>query len=313
MKMIITGATGFVGGHLFRHNARLGHEVLGIGRTPHPSADLLSYGKYISKDLCSPFKTMEADCVIHCAGYASDRGNWNTFYENNVLATRHAFNCTSSPIFINISSSSIYPFSSTSISEKQVDKSNFPSLYGKSKWLAEEYIRMSQQNKRTVISLRPRAIYGRHDRVLLPRILALGKSGRISLPGDGRIEISMTHIDNLISAVDLAIEKRTSGYSAFNVADDQTYLLRNVIYSILSNFHQKNLPIRELPKRLVRSLLGICSILNINLPLTQQSFDYITRSCVLNISKIKNELGYCSKTNFQLALPQIIHWAKANF
>jgi DNA-binding NtrC family response regulator len=54
--------------------------------------------------------------------------------------------------------------------------------------------------------LRPRAIYGINDRLILPRLLKLVKGNRILFPKHITDKISLTHISNFISAIDLCIQ-----------------------------------------------------------------------------------------------------------
>ena len=310
MKIIISGVTGFVGAHIFRHFAKMEHQLIGLGRAKTPPTGLTSFGNYQCLDLSHDFDPQEADCVIHCAGYANDRGSWPDFYQNNVVTTQHIFSKIKAPIFINISSASIYGYSPEPIQEHEVDAGAMPSLYGKSKWQAEEYLQSNQAQKESITILRPRAIYGTHDRILLPRILAFGQSGKMKLPGDGRVQLSMTHIDNLIAAVSLAIEQRRPGCHVYNVADELSYEFREVVHSLLSGVMNQEIPIREIPKPVVRLLVQVTSSLGLPFPLTPQSFDYITKPRLLNIEKIKKELGYRAKTNFHEALPDIVRWAR---
>lgn len=310
MKIIISGVTGFVGAHIFRHFAKMGHQLIGLGRATTPPAGLTSYGEYQCLDLSHDFDPQEADCVIHCAGYANDRGSWQDFYQNNVVTTQNIFSKIKAPIFINISSASIYGYSPAPIQEHEVDAGAMPSLYGRSKWEAEEFIQRNSAEKKSITILRPRAIYGTHDRILLPRILAFGKSGKMKLPGDGRVQLSMTHIDNLIAAVSLAIERHHHGCHVYNVADDQSYEFREVVHSLLSGVMNREIPVREIPKPLVRAIVQITSVLKIPFPLTPQSFDYITKPRLLSIEKIKKDLGYRAKTDFNESLPDIVRWAR---
>jgi len=311
MKIIISGVTGFVGAHLFRHFSKRGHELVGLGRAKTPPNDLLDFGAYKCIDLSHDFDSQSADCVIHCAGYASDRGSWNDFYQNNVVTTKNIFTKFRSPIFINISSASIYGFFPAPIWEHQVNPEALPSLYGKSKWQAEEFIRSQRSQKESITILRPRAVYGTHDRILLPRILAFGKSGTMRLPGDGRVQLSMTHIDNLIAATELAMDQRRPGCHVYNVADETTYEFREVVNALLTGIKDQAIPIREMPKALVSYLAKVTYALGLPFPLTPQGFDYITKPRLLSIEKIKKELGYRATTDFHKALPDIVRWGRS--
>ena len=74
MRVLITGARGFVGSSLAENAVRKGYEVLGIGRSAQPPPDW--YGNYAwadvaLTDLAPIINGFEPDLVVHCAGSAS--------------------------------------------------------------------------------------------------------------------------------------------------------------------------------------------------------------------------------------------------
>jgi len=109
MKIIISGVTGFVGAHMMREFSKEGHEVIGLGRGAKAPKGMGKFGNYVVADLTQSFAPLSADACIHCAGYANDIGDWQKFYDNNVTTTKQIFANIEAPIFINISSSSMYP------------------------------------------------------------------------------------------------------------------------------------------------------------------------------------------------------------
>jgi len=65
MKIIITGATGFVGAHLVRHFSSIGHEVIALGRQEEPPKGLNFFAQWQKVDLTEKVKQLEADVFIH--------------------------------------------------------------------------------------------------------------------------------------------------------------------------------------------------------------------------------------------------------
>ena len=311
MKILITGTTGFIGAHLLRYFSKNGHEVLAWSRPANPPEGLTDFGTYQSVDLLQEIPKLTVDVCIHCAGYANDEGDWNTFYRNNVETTKNLFQAIQARLWVNISSASIYPLSDKLISENDIDQNNFPSLYGKSKFMAEEFLKKECSVDQTIISLRPRAVYGMNDRVLLPRILNLGKSGIIKLPGGGKVKLSMTHIDNLIHAVELCLQTNLKGVHAFNVADENAYVLSEVMQKVNEGFLNKKIKIKSVSPSLVRWMIKVTSFFGYPFPLTMQAFDYITTPTIININKIKKELGYQPTRNFFGEVAKISSWARS--
>ncbi len=74
MRVLVTGARGFVGSSLAENAVRKGYQVLGIGRTAQPPPDWS--GNYVwadvaLTDLAPIVNGFEPDLVVHCAGSAS--------------------------------------------------------------------------------------------------------------------------------------------------------------------------------------------------------------------------------------------------
>jgi nucleoside-diphosphate-sugar epimerase len=191
----ITGATGFIGAHLVRHFSQLGYSVEATGRQKIPPIQLLQFASYLQADIAHYVPDLKGDIVIHTAALASDTASWEDLYETNVEGTKRVYeaakNCR---LFIHISSASVYPFQEKPLSETDVKQELILSNYGKSKYLSEEVLKQNQQDSNVVI-LRPRAVYGTGDRILLPRILKLVKMQSIIAPSALDIQDSMPHID----------------------------------------------------------------------------------------------------------------------
>ena len=92
MRVLITGAAGFAGGHLADHLRSGGHELVGVGRTPESPVDF----EYLTVDLMDADATRDAfaqarpDWVFHLAADASVARSWQEPAEtirNNVEST----------------------------------------------------------------------------------------------------------------------------------------------------------------------------------------------------------------------------------
>jgi GDP-4-dehydro-6-deoxy-D-mannose reductase len=92
MRVLITGAAGFAGGHLARHLADAGHDVVGVGRRPEAPVDL----EYLTLELRDQgavrdaFRRIAPDWVAHLAADASVAESWKapaTTLRNNAEST----------------------------------------------------------------------------------------------------------------------------------------------------------------------------------------------------------------------------------
>lgn len=305
MKIIITGATGSLGAYLTRWFNAKGHTVIAVGRIENPPVKLLWYAEYFRADITDMFQLPEADVCIHTAAIADDKAKASELYNANVMGTenvvRAAKNCK---VFIHVSSSSVYTNSDKSLPEEMAgERSNKKlSAYGKSKFLAEEKLKEIYTNDSCFI-LRPRGIYGAGDKVLLPRLLKLVRNKKMLRVGSMNVQLSMTHFSNFAKAVECCINSKRKGLNIYNVADDETYILYDVLKKLLTALYAVDLPEKKLPLWILKFM----SVLKIG-DATPLFINTVSKNFVLDISKIKYELNYSPSTNFYLSLQEIVDW-----
>ncbi len=305
MKIIITGATGSLGAYLTRYFSKLGHEIIACGRINNPPANLHKYANYLNIDINNPFVFPQADVCIHTAALSDDKATYNELYKPNVIGTLNTLNAArNTRTFIHISSSSVYLPHPKALTEDMAGNQNNKLLspYGKSKLEAEKILKKNAKHESCFI-LRPRAFYGVGDRVILPRILKLVKNNIFSRPGDMRINVSLTHYDNIAKAIDLCISSEKKGIHIYNVADAQPYVFVEVIRKIIKAVYKK--PIKE--KKIGLWILKLMSIFKIGgiTPLLVRSF---SQDMTLDISKIQKELNYEAVADFDSKLTELSDW-----
>lgn len=305
MKIAITGATGFVGANLVRHFAQRGDEIVAIGRGV-PPAVLLRFAKWVPGDIRQPLPKLEVDAVVHAAALADDKAGLSELLAANLQGTKNVFAAAvGCPVFIQISSSSVYE---PSLENTENQAGGNLSNYGKSKLAADEWLLAQELDNQRVCIMRPRAIYGIGDRILLPKILRLQVSKRLAiLPGRLAATTSMTHVGNLCHAVEQCLKSRANG--AFNIADETPYQLHDIFESVLRRVGGVE-QFAHLPERLITSSVKLKTALGIRSGLSEQAWQYLTKDAVLNIEKAKNQLKYQPTTNFWSQLDELAEWVE---
>ena len=311
MKILLTGATGFVGAHVLRHFSQA-HDITVVARqTAPPKAmeDFLS--DYIRADIAEKIPRWSGDACIHVAGLATDKAKYSELYAANVVGTQRLFEAADCPHFVHISSASVYDDARSLHRETdEIPLSNL-NFYGQTKRLAElKLLEMNDLDKRSLTVLRPRAIYGTGDRVLLPRMLNFGKNGKIVAPGDLNVRLSMTHIQNLIQAIALSIEQPTEGSRIFNVADAAPYLLRTILLQLHTAIRGGDWHVKALPVAPLLFLARTFSTFGLPSKLTEQAIRYLTRDGVLDTTRITQNLGYQPQHDFFSSLDATSEWVK---
>jgi len=308
MKIIITGATGFIGRNLAESFKEDGFEVIASGRSPDIGAELQKKGIiFIPADLLNSHQLNNAfspvDCVIHCAAKAGDWGKYKEFYNANVIGTRHVLEaCKKHNIakLIFISTPSIYYTGKDrfDISENEPLPAKMTTHYSKTKLMAEADIMAHQQDGFKFIIFRPRAVYGRYDNIIVPRILKFSEQKNLPLINNGQAMVDITYIDNFVEAVKKALSAPNSAWNEiYNVSNGNPITIKDWFSQVLKVFDRPFKP-KNIPESTAKTLaifmelVGSLPFLNLKPAMTRFSVGYIAKSMTMNINKAKEKLQY---------------------
>jgi len=277
MKILITGATGFVGQNLSAYLKQ--YDIITLGRE-----ELSSVNASVLHDI---------DTVIHLAGKAHDlkkTANPEAYYQINFELTKalyNAFLTSNAKKFIFISSvKAVADNVKDILYEEEIP--NPATDYGKSKLMAEQYI----QNQPLPVSksfyiLRPCMIHGPGNKGnlnLLYQFVKLGIPYPLAAFSNRRSFLSITNLCFVIKAL---INKEVSS-GIYNVADDQA-LSTNEVVEILAEANEKKISLWHIPKPI---LIGIAKFGNVlKLPLNVERLDKLTASYRVSNIKIINAIG----------------------
>jgi nucleoside-diphosphate-sugar epimerase len=249
---------------------------------------------------------------VHTAALSDDKATLKALLPSNVTGTERLLQqLNPKTCFIHISSSSVYLPQQDPITEDLAGKQTGFALsnYGKSKLLAEKAIINSAKNEQVFI-LRPRAFYGAGDRVILPRMLKVVKTGKekfIQRPGKMEVAVSLTHYSTIAHAIDCAINATQKGIHVYNVSDHHTYQLIHIIRKLTAALYGIELKEKEVSIGFMK-VLSWFKIGGIT-PLLIRTF---THDMVLDTSKITRELGFQPTVTFDDQLPELIQWIQNN-
>lgn len=238
MRIAVTGASGFVGGAVATALVARGHDVTGFGRREAG----WSVGTYEQWDLASGPRSGDFEAVVHSAALADDWATIGDAMLANRLGTRTVVASFPGARIVHISTSSVYDaFTPTvRVQEGEPLPTRFLSAYSESKAAAESELPVD------AVILRPHAVYGPGDTTLLPRILAGIRGKRLVLPVGARVRHTLTHIDNLVQAVELSL---TAPAGTYNVGDDTDVQLSAVLTEFLARRGRADATITAIPYR----------------------------------------------------------------
>ncbi|MGV9364718.1 NAD-dependent epimerase/dehydratase family protein [Amycolatopsis sp. NPDC003731] len=220
MRLAVTGATGFVGGAVCRAAVAAGWRVTAFGRRAAADTGRLGGAAYRSWDIGAAklADPPDVDAVVHCAASATDTGVAHEVWRTNLLGTHHVLASFPDCRIVHVSSASVYdPFRPTvRAKEHEAPVDRYLNAYAAAKAAAEQLVLAIA---RDAVVLRPHAVYGPGDTTLLPRLLANVRGGRLLVPGNGKVLVSMTNVDSLARACLLAATAEPAWPSVFNIAD----------------------------------------------------------------------------------------------
>jgi nucleoside-diphosphate-sugar epimerase len=223
MRILVTGAAGFIGSHTSERLSELGHEVIGIDNfSPYYDLSLkeINFKEIESKgvrvkrldlrtDDLSEIITEGLDCIFHFAaqpGIAVD-STFEDYFSNNVLATQRLLTAieplVSKPFFVNIATSSIYGLSAT-LTE---DQAPLPaSWYGVTKLAAEQLVlAYSRRKLLQSCSLRLYSVYGPRERPdkLYTKLIDCGLNDMLFPLFDGSLNHlrSFTYVKDIVDGI----------------------------------------------------------------------------------------------------------------
>lgn len=276
MRVLVTGATGFVGRAVVRQLANAGHSVAGFARTPRSSRCELATGDILDRAALEDV-VKGADAVCHLAALTLVRKSFEQpvrYFEVNVAGTLNLLDAMNAeaeragrPLrLVYASTWAVYGAPKTQpITEAQQPMPSSP--YGASKFAAETVIGyQAALGTVNAVTLRAFNVAGAADGQgdtdssrIIPRVLlaAAGKVDQVNVNGDGSAVRDFVHVCDLARAYAAALEiPEPTGHRVYNVGSGAGISVRDVI-ATAQKVTGRSVPVhRGPPAREPRELLA---------------------------------------------------------
>lgn len=309
-KILVTGATGFIGKHLVPFLQSKGHEVRCTVWQLIPD---FNAEQVVVNRLETQINWKEAlsniDVVIHLAARVhvldvNKTLSSEQFIEINSDATKQfaeqAAACGVkrfvflSTIKVNGENTTIdKPFTEKNIAQPQ-------DIYAKSKQLAEQYLETIHQatGLETVI-LRPPLVYGPGVKANFLRLIQSIDKGYPLPFGSIHNQRSFIYIDNLIHAIELAVTSPQAAGGCFLIADDESWSLPQLIKDIALNLGRKPrlFPIPVSLLKLLFTLIG-----------KKENTDRLVGSLLVDNTHLKATTTWKPLTSSKEGLRKTVEW-----
>ena len=257
-KLLITGASGFIGGFIVEEALKSGYEVyVSLRKTSSrkylsdPRINVIELNLNDGDSLDLQIKELKSekgnfDYVIHNAGITKAKKNQDYFDVNAGITKRLVDSLINNQFvsekFLFVSSlAAAGPGSEDSDEQIAIDQEPRPvTSYGKSKLEAERYLQSTSDFPYLI--LRPTAVFGPRDTELYTLFSLIAKNFEFYI-GTDKQRLSFIYVKDLVKMLLGALESKEVGKTYF-ISDGESYLIRDFVDMIKTSMAKKTLKVK---------------------------------------------------------------------
>lgn len=322
-RVLVTGTSGFTGGHLAERLAREGYAVRGLARDPERCATLRKHGVELVagdlRDVASLRRAVEGmDVVYHIAAlFRPENVSRKDMWDANVQGTQDLLDAAIEAgvkRFVHCSTVGVHGDIKTPPATE--DTPYGPGdYYQESKTEGERIaLRYMAEGRLPIVVFRPGGIYGPGDLRFLKLIKAI-KSRKFIMLGSGNVLYQMIYIDDLVDGIILCGTKPDAVGNIYILTGEPPVTLNQLVSVIAEVVGVRPTRLR-LPVMPVYLAGLLCELifkpLGIHPPLYRRRVDFFRKTRSFDISKAKRELGFRPKTDLRSGIQTTVDWYHAN-
>ena len=319
MRAFLTGASGFIGGHLAARLVRDGWHVRALVHKSRLSgpADIESISGDIRDFDLLKNALQGVDVLFHLASaLGASRIDKRDFFEINGEGTRSVLRAARESgvrRIIHFSSAGVLGH----VKRGDIADERYPleprDVYDASKLEGEEIARESARSGQNVVIVRPGWVYGPGDRRTFKLVRAVA-GRRLVLVSGGKTLQTPVYVEDLIDGALLCADKGRPG-EIYHIAGMEVLTVRRMV-EIIAGATGTTPPRISLPagptKAAAWSLGKIFSMFNREAPLNPSRLSFFVHPKPLGIEKAVQEFGYSPAWDFQRGMAAAVAWYRIN-
>ena len=328
MRVLVTGATGFTGGHLASGLARRGHQVRALVRDRSRAAALEAAGIELAPGDLTDVSSLRAAAqgvevvyniaaIYREAGLPDDR-----YFAVNARAVRSVIeaagaggarrvvHCSTVGVHGDVggtesSGNGARPAANEDAPLKPGD------VYQRSKVEGESIARQASADVGIeVVIARPSGIYGPGDRRLLKLFRGVARR-RFVILGSGEIYYHLTYIDDLVEGFRLCGEAPAAAGRTYILAGREVTTLNTLVERIAreAGVAPPSMHLPVWPVWLAGAACeAVCAPFGLEPPLYRRRVDFFTKSRAFDISRAQRELGFAPRFDLKQGIARTLAW-----
>jgi nucleoside-diphosphate-sugar epimerase len=315
---LVTGASGFTGGHLARALLARGWGVRALVRSARAAEDLRGQGMAVVQGDLVDARAVDqavAGCshVFHIAALYREAKHPDQVYRKvNVDGTRHVLAAAARhgvQRLVHCSTAGVHG----EVARLPADESapfNQGDIYQETKLEGELLAQRAFADGLPGVVFRPVGIYGPGDLRFL-KLFRTIQQGRFVMFGRGEVSYHMTYIDDLVSGIMLCAEHPQALGEVFLLAGERYTSINELVVAVARAVGVEP-PRRRLP---LAPLLGaawtcetLCRPFGIEPPLHLRRCDFFHKARGFSIEKAKRRLGYQPKIELDEGFRRTAQW-----
>lgn len=319
-KILVTGASGFIGGHVCEALVHKGVSVRAMARKSSDVSQLDGvHVDLVHADLSDADSLERAckgvDAVIHTAAAVGSFGEWEHFYETGVLGTQRLIDAAvkcNVPRFIHMSSIAAYGLKDhgrrVDVTTPYDRRPQGWNHYVREKVMSEQILwKAHEERKIKATSVRPSVVIGARDRNAIPRLVDLLRLPVTALPGRPSMRFPVVCIEDCVDAVVRAADSEIAVGRAYNVSGESPISLAD-FFGLIAKHSHLPAPRIYLPTSVMIPAVGVLEgawkllkrpgePVATRIAIVVSGYDY-----EIDCSKTREDLGWRATDNYEAAI-----------